>query len=224
MDEDSISVLNREITDCRKCPRLVDFREHVLEKSKKYESEIFWRKPLTGYGDINGRMMIVGLAPAASGGNRTGRVFTGDKSSEFLISCLYEAGITNQKTSLSRDDGLAYFDSYISLAVRCVPPENKPEKGEIMNCNSYLLREIHLMKNLKIIVVLGKIAFDAVVQSLRESGNTVRGWKFGNGKVYEMDGYKVMCIFHPSPRNVNTGRITMEEFVELFRKAREMTE
>jgi uracil-DNA glycosylase family 4 len=224
MDEDSISALNMKIINCRKCSRLVDFREHVLEKSKKYEREIFWRKPLTGYGDINGRMMIVGLAPAASGGNRTGRVFTGDKSSEFLISCLYDAGITNQKTSLSKDDGLTYFDSYISLAVRCVPPENKPEKGEITNCNMYLLQEIQLMKNLKIIVVLGKIAFDAVVQSLREMGKTVRGWKFGNGEIYEIDRYRVMCIFHPSPRNVNTGRISAEKFVELFRKAKEMSE
>jgi uracil-DNA glycosylase family 4 len=224
MDEYPLPALNAEITECRKCPRLVDFREHVLENSKKYESETFWRKPLTGYGDINGKIMIVGLAPAASGGNRTGRVFTGDKSSEFLISCLCEAGITNQETSLSKDDGLRYIDSYITLAVRCVPPENKPERMEIATCNGYIQNEMRLMKNLRVIVALGKIAFDSVVLSVKEMGNDVRGWKFENGKTYQYGNVKILCIFHPSPRNVNTGRISKIEFIDLFRKAKEMAE
>ncbi len=223
MEWDSLNELNERVVACKSCERLAEFREHVLENSKKYSDVKFWRKPLTGYGDISGRIMIIGLAPAASGGNRTGRVFTGDKSSDFLISCLKNAGLTNQETSTSKDDGLQYIDSYITLAVRCVPPENKPERSEVLNCNGFLIQELKFMKNLNTIIVLGKIAFDSLVYALKEMGVNTKGWKFGNGNFYLANEIGVFCIFHPSPRNVNTGRITREKFIELLNGAREFS-
>ncbi len=215
-----IEELYDEITQCRKCKRLVGFRESVLKDSKRYKGENFWRKPLHGYGEINGRMMIIGLAPAASGGNRTGRVFTGDKSSDFLVSCLYEAGITSIPTSTRKDDGLEYLDAYITLAVRCVPPENKPEREEMENCYPYLRREYILMKNVRSIVALGKIAFDSALRLLKEDGYTSSGVKFGNNLVYQFEEKRLYSLFHPSPRNVNTGKIDRTQFVETLKKAR----
>ncbi len=212
--------LYKQITECRKCERLVEFRENVLKDSKKYRNVDFWRRPLHGYGDINGRMMIIGLAPAASGGNRTGRVFTGDKSSDFLISCLYEAGITNIPTSKSRDDGLEYIDAYITLAVRCVPPENKPEKEEMENCFPYLRQEYLMMKNVRSIIALGKIAFDSALRIFRENGYRVSGIKFGNNLKYQFGDIMLYSLFHPSPRNVNTGRINRTEFVDTLKDAK----
>ncbi|MGP6239920.1 uracil-DNA glycosylase [Cuniculiplasma sp. SKW4] len=209
-----------EITKCEKCERLVEFRENVLKDSKKYRDIKFWRKPLHGYGNIKGRMMIIGLAPAASGGNRTGRVFTGDKSSDFLVSCLYEAGITNIPTSTSLDDGLEYIDAYITLAVRCVPPDNKPAKEEMENCFPYLQMEYSLMKNLRSIIALGKIAFDSALKILRENGYSVSGIKFGNNLRYQFGEVRLYSLFHPSPRNVNTGKINRKEFIDTLMDAK----
>lgn len=219
-----LEILNNDIIDCSKCKRLVEFRESVLNNTKKYAGETFWRRAVTGFGDINGRLLLVGLAPAASGANRTGRVFTGDRSSEFLLRCLFSAGITNQDSSVHRDDGLNYLDSYISLAVRCVPPENKPERIEIETCNDFLTSEINMMKNLRVIVAMGKIAFDSVVLSLSKMNYDVKGWKFSNGAMFSTGSIFLMGVFHPSPRNVNTGRIDEESFTSILRKAREMAD
>jgi uracil-DNA glycosylase family 4 len=224
MDERDIRTLESEIINCSKCQRLVEFRETVLADSKKYAGERFWRRALPGFGDINGKVLIVGLAPAASGGNRTGRLFTGDKSSDFLMSCLYKAGLTNMDSSTSKNDGLQYINSYITLAVRCVPPENKPEKTEIDRCNSYLVREIQLMTNLKTIIVLGKVAYDSTIKALGELGINVKGTKFGNGLSYKLGRITLFCIFHPSPRNVNTGRISKESFTKMIEKAKGTSE
>ncbi|MGP6207481.1 uracil-DNA glycosylase [Cuniculiplasma sp. SKW3] len=215
-----LNELYDEITQCKKCKRLVEFRESVLKDSKKYEKVTFWRKPLHGYGNIKGRMMIIGLAPAASGGNRTGRVFTGDKSSDFLVSCLYEAGITNIPTSTRLDDGLEYIDAYITLAVRCVPPDNKPAKEEMENCFPYLQMEYSLMKNLRSIIALGKIAFDSALKILKENGYSVSGIKFGNNLKYQFGEVRLYSLFHPSPRNVNTGKINRKEFIDTLMDAK----
>ncbi len=215
-----MEALRDQIISCKKCPRLVDFRENVLKDSKKYRDVEFWRKPLTGYGDINGSILLIGLAPAASGGNRTGRVFTGDKSSDFLISCLYEAGITNMPTSTNAGDGLEYIDAYISLSVRCVPPDNKPERNEINNCHPYLKSEFDMMHNVKSLIVLGKIAFDSAIRLLKERGYGTSGVKFVNNGIYDFEDIRLYCLFHPSPRNVNTGRINRDEFVNTLKEAR----
>ena len=222
MNED-LSILNREIMDCEKCSRLVEFRNSVLKDTRKYANEIFWRKPVTGYGDIIGSLLLVGLAPAASGANRTGRVFTGDKSSEFLMECLYSAGITSMNSSLKADDGLEYINTYISLAVRCVPPENKPDKREVDNCLSFLEREIRLMKNLKVILCMGKLAFDSTISALSRLDFNVKGFRFSNGFVQKTGNLVIMAVFHPSPRNVNTGRITKDEFTDICKKAKKFS-
>ncbi len=216
--------LNNEIISCSECKRLVEFRNNVLKETRKYAGESFWRKPVTGFGDIGGKLLLVGLAPAASGANRTGRVFTGDRSSEFLMKCLFRSGITNQDFSISKDDGLKYIDSYISLAVRCVPPENKPDRSEIEACNPFLISEIRLMKNLKVILAMGKIAFDSVVLSLSRIGHDLQGCKFSNGAIFTTGSITLIGVFHPSPRNVNTGRINENSFVKILEKAREKAE
>ena len=154
--------LNKSIINCEKCKRLVKFRQKISkEKRKQYINETYWGKPITGFGDIKGKILLVGLAPAAHGGTRTGRVFTGDKSSDFLYKCLFKATISNQPTSEYKDDGLKLNKAYITTALKCVPPEDKPLKQELNNCFKYFDQEINLLKNLKIIVALGKIAFDA---------------------------------------------------------------
>ncbi|MCL4350478.1 MAG: uracil-DNA glycosylase [Candidatus Thermoplasmatota archaeon] len=216
---ENLSNLADKIHSCKKCPRLVEFRESVLKDSKKFEGEVFWRKPVSGFGDINGKIMIIGLAPAASGANRTGRPFTGDKSSEFLVSCLHEAGITTQPDSVSKEDGLAYTDSFITLAVKCVPPDNRPDNIEIKNCLPYLCSEMEMMKNLKTVIVLGGLAFNSLLSCLKSKGIETGNVKFSNGGEYDFNGLKVFCVYHPSPRNVNTGRITREKFMEIIIKA-----
>lgn len=213
--------LNKKIVSCRRCPRLVRYRENCLLKSEKYKDQDFWRKPVPGYGNIEGRMLIVGLAPAATGGNRTGRVFTGDKSSDFLVSSLYDLGLSNQPVSVSRNDGLVYHDLFITAALKCVPPDNKPSTVEMENCSIYLFNEIMLMKNLKTIVCLGKIAFDAVEKIYRlQTGGSRRNY-FSSGRYYSYGDIRIYCVYHPSPRNVNTGKMTKLQFVDVLRQARD---
>ena len=157
-----ISELNNSIIKCNKCTRLVNFRKKIAKnKRKQYIDQTYWAKPITGFGDKNGKILFVGLAPAAHGGTRTGRVFTGDKSSDFLYKCLYGANISNQPTSTHVNDGLKLYNAYITTALKCVPPEDKPSKEELHNCFNFFDREINNLKNLKVIVALGKIAFDA---------------------------------------------------------------
>ena len=212
--------LNKKIISCNKCKRLKKFREKIAkEKRKQYINEKYWGKPITGFGDKNGKVLFVGLAPAAHGGTRTGRVFTGDKSSSFLYKCLYKAKISNQPNSDHLNDGLKLKKAYITTALKCVPPGDKPLKNELENCFNFFNKEILLLKNLKVIVALGKIAFDACKYFYKYNFYFDEKMNFGHEKIYKLPNniYLVGC-YHPSPRNVNTGRINEKKMTTLFRK------
>ena len=212
--------LNKSIIKCNKCPRLVKFRKKIsLEKRKQYANQTYWGKPVTGFGDINGKILFVGLAPAAHGGTRTGRVFTGDKSSDFLYKCLHKAKISNQSTSLHLNDGLKLKNAFITAALKCVPPGDKPEKKELYNCFNYFQEEINLLKNLKIVVALGKVAFDSCVDFYKKNYGFIDKVKFGHNLYYRLpNNILLVGCYHPSPRNVNTGRINERKMTNLFKK------
>ena len=212
--------LNKSIINCKKCKRLVRFRKKISkDKRKKYQQEIYWGKPITGFGDTNGKILFVGLAPAAHGGTRTGRVFTGDKSSDFLYKCLFKAKISNQPKSEYKNDGLKLRKAFITTALKCVPPEDKPLKQELNNCFKYFDQEINLLKNLKIIVALGKIAFDACKYFYKNNYGFAENIQFKHNKIFKLpnDILLVGC-YHPSPRNVNTGRINEKKMTLLFKR------
>jgi len=211
--------LRKKIIKCKKCPRLVKFRNKIVKnKRKQYINENYWGKPITGFGDINGKILFVGLAPAAHGATRTGRVFTGDKSSEFLYKCLYKAKISNQSTSVHLNDGLKLNNAFITAALKCVPPGDKPEKGELNNCFNYFQEELNLLRNLKIVVALGKIAFDACVNFYKENYGFLEKIKFGHSLFYRLpNNILLVGCYHPSPRNVNTGRINEKKMTKLFK-------
>ena len=207
--------LEEKIIECRKCDRLVSFREKIArEKRKSYMNWNYWGKAVPGYGDPNAKIMILGLAPAAHGGNRTGRVFTGDKSADFLFKCLYHVGLANQPNSDHRNDGLK-LDGYITPAVKCVPPGDKPTADEKANCEPFLAQEFSLLKRLKVILGLGKIGFDSCLRFVRKVHPIkMKDYKFGHGVRYELpNGFILFGAFHPSPRNVNTGRLTFDMMV-----------
>ena len=212
--------LNLSITKCTKCSRLVKFRKKIsTEKRKQYINETYWGKPITGFGDLRGKILFVGLAPAAHGGTRTGRVFTGDKSSDFLYKCLYKAKISNQPTSKHINDGLRLRKAYITTALKCVPPGDKPLKNELDNCFNFFNKEIGNLKNLKAVIALGKIAFDACVYYYKSNHAFHEKIKFGHGKIFKVpDNVLLIGCYHPSPRNVNTGRINEKKMTNLFLK------
>tara|TARA_B100000900_G_scaffold410287_1_gene427824 strand:- start:327 stop:992 length:666 start_codon:yes stop_codon:yes gene_type:complete len=215
-----LSQLNNTIVKCNKCSRLVKFRKKLAKnKRKQYINETYWAKPITGFGDDKGKILFVGLAPAAHGGTRTGRVFTGDKSSDFLYKCLHNANISNQPTSTHINDGLILKNAYITTALKCVPPEDKPTRDELHNCFNFFDKEIYNLKNLKVIVALGKIAFDACVSFYRSNYNFTEKVIFQHNKVYKLTN-KILLVgcYHPSPRNVNTGRIDEKKMTNLFKK------
>ena len=212
--------LNKSIINCKKCKRLVRFRKKISkDKRKQYQQETYWGKPITGFGDTNGKILFVGLAPAAHGGTRTGRVFTGDKSSDFLYKCLFKAKISNQPKSEYKNDGLKLRKAFITTALKCVPPEDKPLKQELNNCFRYFRQEINLLKNLKIIVALGKIAFDACKYFYKNNYGFAENIQFKHNKIFKLpnDILLVGC-YHPSPRNVNTGRINEKKMTLLFKR------
>ncbi len=218
-----LETLNKKIIQCRLCPRLVQFRETISQKKRKqYLHETYWGKPITGHGDPRAKILLVGLAPAAHGGTRTGRVFTGDASSTFLFKCLHKAKLCNQPTSISKNDGLIMKYSYITTALKCVPPQDKPTVKELMNCSSFFQNEIALLENLKIIIALGKIAFDACINFYKKHYSfETKQFKFAHGKYYSLpDGKTLLACYHPSPRNVNTGRITEAKMTAVFLKAK----
>jgi len=217
--------LNDSIIKCFKCKRLVNFRKKIsIVKRKQYENETYWTKPITGFGDINGKILFVGLAPAAHGGTRTGRVFTGDKSSEFLYKCLHKAKISNQPKSEHRNDGLKLKKAYITTALKCVPPGDKPLKNELDNCFEFFNIEISSLKNLKVIVALGKIAFDACKYFYKSKHNFTEKINFAHDKIYKLpDKIFLVGCYHPSPRNVNTGRINEKKMIKLFKKVLKLT-
>jgi len=216
--------LQRAVVQCKKCPRLIAYLQEVsLHKPKRYRDWDYWSKPLPSFGDPNARLLIVGLAPAAQGGNRTGRMFTGDRSGEWLFGALHRFGFANQTRSISRDDGFTLTDCYITATIRCAPPKNKPLPDEIENCRSYLLKELDLLKKVKVIVPLGQIAFAQTLRSLRLKGYDIPSLSFGHGKLYLISkGRKLRTItlittYHPSQQNTQTGRLTREMFHRIFR-------
>ena len=219
-----IQKLNNSIIKCSKCSRLVKFREKISkEKRKQYINEKYWGKPITGFGDINGKILFVGLAPAAHGGTRTGRVFTGDKSSNFLYKCLYKTKISNQPNSDHVDDGLILKKAFITTALKCVPPGDKPLKKELDNCFNFFNQEINVLQNLKVIVALGKIAFDACVYFYKSNYSFSKKIKFGHSYIYHLpNNITLVGCYHPSPRNVNTGRINENKMIKLLKKIKKI--
>ncbi len=214
--------VRNEVVDCRRCPRLVEYREEVARKKRReFLDWEYWGRPVPGFGDPNASLLIVGLAPAAHGGNRTGRVFTGDRSGDFLYNALYKTGLANQPMSRSTDDGLILRGAYVTAAVKCAPPENKPTIDETSNCSQYLAAEIDSLKDLGTILCLGQFAFNAVMRMIRNRYNLRRlSARFGHGKVLRL-GYGIpviICSYHPSPRNTQTGKMTENMFLSVLRK------
>ena len=216
----NIHKVRSEVIKCVECPRLVSFRTKIAqEKRKSYMDWDYWGKPVPGYGDPNSNLLILGLAPAAHGGNRTGRVFTGDKSADFLFKCLHAAGMANQADSTSRDDGLT-LAGFMSVAVKCVPPGDKPTAQERNNCAKHLASEIECLPNLKIVLGLGKIGFESFLHFTRKSHDIkMKDYPFKHGVGYSLpNGIALYGAYHPSPRNVNTKTITFDMMVKFLKK------
>jgi uracil-DNA glycosylase family 4 len=215
-----LSVLNEEIEACRKCPRLVKYREKVaIEKRRAFRNWTYWGKPVPGFGDSNAKLLILGLAPAAHGGNRTGRVFTGDRSGDFLYAALYKAGFANQPTSVRRDDGLQLKNIYVAAAVRCAPPANKPLPSEIINCRAYLVGELEILQP-RAVLALGKIAWDAYLEVSKQRGliPSKAAFRFAHGAEAELpgDGARLFGVYHPSQQNTQTGRVTPAMYAQVL--------
>ena len=217
--------LNKKIINCKKCSRLVAFRKKIAkEKRKQYINEKYWGKTITGFGNTNAEILLVGLAPAAHGGNRTGRVFTGDRSADFLYKCLYKAGMSNQPSSKSKYDGLKLYNTYVTSALKCVPPGDKPTFVELQTCFNYFKQEIDLLSNVKIIVALGKIAFDACIKFYKGIYFLKnKDYMFGHGVKYKLPDKKILIgSYHPSPRNVNTKRINLNKMIKLLESTKKI--
>ena len=226
---DTIRVLQQEIISCTKCPRLVEYLRMVaLTKRRMYQGWDYWGRPLPGFGDPNAQVLVVGLAPAAHGGNRTGRMFTGDRSGDWLYGTLHKFGFANQPTSLHRDDGLALHNLFITAALRCAPPKNKPLPLELITCRPYLLRELRLLKELRVVVALGKIAFDSYLATYREHSGPCEAIptprpRFGHGATYPLpSGITLIASYHPSQQNTQTGRLTLPMFESIFAAVRRL--
>jgi uracil-DNA glycosylase family 4 len=221
MKFETLEEMNSKLIMCTRCPRIVKFRVEVANRRSRFLGEEFWSKPVPGFGNIDSELLILGLAPAATGGNRTGRVFTGDKSASFLFSCLYEVGLSNRPDSISRDDGLKVEKLYTTAVLKCVPPGDKPERDELENCREYREFEIERMKNLKVVLALGKIAFDTFKGYAKSGGYDVSEMQFKHGVGYPVGNVWFYGSYHPSPRNVNTGRLTKQEFMRVLREIKE---
>jgi uracil-DNA glycosylase family 4 len=208
--------LNDLIVNCKKCQRLSLYICKVAkEKVKRFNNEKYWGKPLTGFGDLNAELLIVGLAPAAHGGNRTGRMFTGDSSGEWLARALYLHGFANKPTSISRDDGFELKNAYVTAAVRCAPPKNKPTKDELNNCSDYLRNELEILRNIKVIICLGKVAFDSCCKLI-----SIKGIRFSHAKLFTYEKFTIICSYHPSKQNTQTGRLGWNQWSKVFSKAK----
>jgi uracil-DNA glycosylase family 4 len=217
------SILCNQIAACRLCPRLVRYRESV-KPAKRFASWKYWHKPVPGFGDREARILILGLAPSAHGGNRTGRVFTGDPSGDFLFNAIYKAGMSNQNMSRDMNDGLVLRDVYVSAAVKCAPPDNKPKEAEAKRCiTTFLIKELDALKNVKVIVALGSFALSWLGYALDRMGvDTSEIEDFSHGNVHMAGSYRILVSYHVSPRNTNTGKLTEAMFVELLNKAKEL--
>lgn len=217
-----LSVLNAEVVECRRCPRLVEWREDAARtKRAAYADDDYWGRPVPSFGDPDARILIVGLAPGAHGANRTGRMFTGDRSGEWLYGALHRAGLANRAESVWRYDGLALTGAWLTAAVRCVPPGNEPSAVERQTCRPYLEREMRLLTEMRTIVTLGGIAWDATLRTLRDLGYAVPTPKpkFGHGAEVEIDGLTLIGSYHPSQQNTFTGRLTREMFDAVWSRA-----
>ena len=218
-----LQILNNKIIKCNKCKRLVNFRKKILKnKRKKYINQKYWGKPITGFGDQKGKILFVGLAPAAHGGNRTGRVFTGDRSADFLFECLFRANLCNQPHSINRKDGLKLYNIYLTTALKCVPPGDKPKPEELKKCSFFFKKEIHFLSSVKTILALGKIAFDTYLGLYKEKYKLKsKDFKFSHGAKFLLPDNKILIgSYHPSPRNVNTGRIDHKKMVNLLQNVK----
>ena len=220
-----LNSLNKTIIRCEKCPRLVKFVKKVSSiKRKQNLNDTYWGKPVTGFGDINAKILILGLAPAAHGGTRTGRAFTGDKSGEFLFKCLYKAKIANQPISENINDGLKIEKAYVTNILKCVPPDDKPLNKELNNWSKYFNIEISNLKKLKVIVTLGKVAFDNCIKLYKKKYKLDKKYNFKHGKLYLMpDNINIISSYHPSPRNVNTKLVSQNMMVNLFKKVKKIS-
>ena len=222
VDRAALADLEAEIVACRRCPRLVAWREQVaLDKVARYAQEPYWGRPLPGFGDAQARVLIVGLAPAAHGGNRTGRVFTGDRSGDFLWTALHQTGFADRSSSRRADDGLTLADAYIAAAVRCAPPLNKPTNAERDNCAPFLVRELALLSNVRVIVALGGFGWEAVLRTVAALGHRVPHPKprFGHAAEVEIGPYRLVASFHPSQQNTFTGRLTGPMLADVLARA-----
>jgi uracil-DNA glycosylase family 4 len=222
-----LAAINAEIVTCRRCPRLVAWREKVaLEKVARFRNETYWGRPVPGFGDPDARILVVGLAPAAHGGNRTGRVFTGDASGDFLFAAMHAVGLANQPTGRRPDDGLALRDAWISAAVRCAPPANKPTPAERDNCAPYLARELTALDLVRVLVPLGAFGWEAAFRAIADAtGVEVRPRpKFGHGAVARAGRYAVIGSYHPSQQNTFTRRLTQPMLVAVLGRARELAD
>ena len=210
-----------EIVDCRACPRLVEWRERVArDKTARFADQTYWGRPVPGFGDPRARIVVLGLAPAAHGGNRTGRIFTGDRSGDFLYASMHRLGLANQAESTASDDGLRLRGAYVAAAVRCAPPDNKPTPVERDTCLPYLVREVEALERLRAIVALGAFAWDGALRALAELGHRVRPKpRFGHGAEAEVGPYVLLGAYHPSQQNTFTGKLTPEMLDAVFERA-----
>ena len=214
----SIQSLNKKIASCKKCPRLSVYIIDVAKnKVRRFKDEKYYGKPLSGFGDINAKLLIVGLAPAAHGGNRTGRMFTGDSSGDWVAKVMHKHGFALIPTSQTKDDGLTLKNAYITAAVRCAPPQNKPTKEEMNTCFDYLEQERDILKNVAIVLCLGKIAYDAACKLFE-----VKPEKFGHNKLFSYDKIKILTSYHPSKQNTQTGRLSWSQWSAVFAKAKRL--
>jgi len=221
---EKIAQLQDRIIRCKLCPRLAAHRQRIAQvKAPRYADWDYWGRPVPSFGDDRARLLVIGLAPAAHGGNRTGRIFTGDRSGDWLFEALHDFGFANQATSTHRMDGLTLTDCYVTAAVRCAPPDNKPSKKEFSNCRPYLLQELSLLNSVKVVVALGRIAFDAYLACRKERGVPIqkKPLRFGHSLVYHLpEGITLIASYHPSQQNTLTGRLTRPMFHAVFRHAR----
>jgi uracil-DNA glycosylase family 4 len=222
---DKLREINKRIVECVKCERLSSYiRKVALQKVRRYKEWEYWGRPLPGFGDPDPKLLVVGLAPASHGGNRTGRMFTGDSSGNWLARALYETGFANKPTSESRDDGLELRGAYITAVVRCAPPQNKPTPEELNNCNLYLVRELEIFNNLKVILCLGAIALKGTLKALKTLYPELdtRGVRFGHNLRYPLRGtpYILYTSYHPSKQNTQTGKLRWEDWVKVFERIR----
>lgn len=224
LQEKSLAALHHKIGECQACPRLVAWREKVAHQRRPaFQDQTYWGRPLAGFGDEQAELLVVGLAPAAHGGNRTGRVFTGDRSGDWLYRALHRAGFANQAQSVDRDDGLELQNAFVSVCVRCAPPQNKPTPQERDNCLPLLAEEMFLLPNLRVLVVLGAFALDGILRTLAAQYlRPAKKPKFGHGAEIELGRYTILCSYHPSQQNTFTGVLTEKMFDDIFARAKKL--